>query len=263
LLSRCRVVVLEALDADALARLIERALVDEERGLGRLGLAIDDDAKRFLAERAAGDARTALGGLEAASDLAAAAKDKRITLALAEEGLQRKALLYDKAGDEHYNVISAFIKSMRGGDVDASLYWLARMLEAGEDPLFIARRMVVFASEDVGLADAHALPLAVAVKDAVHFVGLPEARINLSHGVAYLARAPKSNAAYTAGTRATAEVRESGPLPVPIHLRNAPTKLMKNLGYGRDYVYPHGREEDAREQRYLPDKIADKKFFGD
>lgn len=261
LLSRCRVVVLEQIEAAGMADLIDRAVSDEERGLGRLGIKIDDDARSFLAERATGDARAALGALEAASDLAAATADKRITLALAEEGMQRKALLYDKSGDEHYNVISAFIKSMRGSDIDASLYWMTRMLEAGEDPMFIARRMVIFASEDVGLADVQALPLAVAVKDAVHFVGLPEARINLAHGVAYLAAAAKSNASYVAGAAATAEVRESGALPVPIHLRNAPTKLMKNLGYGREYVYPHGSEQEAKTQQYLPDAIAKKRFF--
>jgi putative ATPase len=263
LLSRCRVVVLHTLEPAGLAALIDRALADEERGFGRLGITIDEDARDFLAHRAAGDARAALGALEASSDLAAANKDKRITLALAEEGMQRKALLYDKSGDEHYNVISAFIKSMRGKDVDASLYWMARMLEAGEDPMFIARRMVIFASEDVGLADPHALPLAVAVKDAVHFVGLPEARINLAHGVAYLAAADKSNASYKAGDAATAEVRASGPLPVPIHLRNAPTKLMKNLGYGREYVYPHGDEGKAEEQQYLPDALSGKRFLED
>jgi putative ATPase len=261
LLSRCRVVVLDTLDSAGLAALIDRALADEERGLGRIRINIDDDARTFLAERAGGDARAALGALEASADLAAANADKRITLALAEEGMQRKALLYDKSGDEHYNIISAFIKSMRGGSVDGSLYWMARMLEAGEDPMFIARRMVIFASEDVGLADPQALPLAVSVKDAVHFVGLPEARINLAHGVAYLAVAPKSNAAYKAGAAATAEVRDSGPLSVPVHLRNAPTKLMKNLGYGREYVYPHGSEEAAADQQYLPDALANKCFF--
>jgi len=261
LLSRCRVVVLEALEAADIASLLERALIDPERGLGELGLGIDDDACAFLADQAGGDARTALGALEAASDLATGSGADRISLALAEEGMQRKSLLYDKGGDEHYNVISAFIKSMRGSDPDAALYWLTRMLEAGEDPLFIARRMVVFASEDVGLADPQALPLAVAVKDAVHFVGLPEARINLAHGVAYLACAPKSNASYAGLIAATSEVKETGNRPVPNHLRNAPTGLMKNLGYGRDYVYPHGHEDDASAQRYLPDGLGNEKFL--
>jgi putative ATPase len=261
LLSRCRVVVLEPLSPGALERLVDRALGDRDRGLGAMGLSIDADARRFIADSARGDARAALGALEASADLARETSAKRITLMIAEQGVQRKALLYDKAGEEHYNVISAFIKSMRGSDPDAAVYWLARMLEAGEDPLFIARRMVIFASEDVGLADPNALPLAVAVKDAVHFVGLPEARINLAHGVAYLALAPKSNASYAALGEASAEVKRSGALPVPKHLRNAPTGLMRELGYGRGYVYPHGREEEATGQTYLPSALAGRKFL--
>jgi len=261
LLSRCRVVVLEPLSGDSLERLVDRALGDRERGLGAMGLSIEADARRFIADSARGDARAALGALEASADLARETRAKTITLAIAEQGVQRKALLYDKGGEEHYNVISAFIKSMRGSDADAAVYWLARMLEAGEDPLFIARRMVVFASEDVGLADPHALPLAVAVKDAVHFVGLPEARINLAHGAAYLALAPKSNVSYAALGEASAEVKRSGALPVPKHLRNAPTGLMRDLGYGRGYVYPHGREEDAAGQTYLPGELSGRKFL--
>jgi len=259
LLSRCRVVVLEALETAALEMLVDRALTDTERGLGALALSLDADARRFIAGSAHGDARVALSALEAAADLA---KDTRtISLAIAEQGVQRKALLYDKGGDEHYNVISAFIKSMRGSDPDAALYWLARMLEAGEDALFIARRMVIFASEDVGLADPHALSVAIAVKDAVHFVGLPEARINLAHGVAYLASAPKSNASYAAIGEATAEVKRTGALPVPVHLRNAPTALMRDLGYGRGYVYPHGKDEEAKRQVYLPDALVGRRFL--
>jgi putative ATPase len=261
LLSRCRVVVLEPLSSEALERLVDRAISDRERGLGDMGLSIEDDARRFIADSARGDARAALGALEAAADLARETSAKTITLAVAEQGVQRKALLYDKAGEEHYNVISAFIKSMRGSDADAAVYWLARMLEAGEDPLFIARRMVIFASEDVGLADPNALPLAVAVKDAVHFVGLPEARINLAHGAAYLALAPKSNASYAAFGEASAEVKRSGALPVPKHLRNAPTGLMRELGYGRGYVYPHGREQEAAGQSYLPATLEGRGFL--
>lgn len=261
LLSRCRVVVLEPISIDALERLVDRALSDRERGLGAMALAIDPDARRFIADSARGDARAALGALEASADLARETSAKAITLAIAEQGVQRKALLYDKAGEEHYNVISAFIKSMRGGDADAAVYWLARMLEAGEEPLFIARRMVVFASEDVGLADPNALPLAIAVKDAVHFIGLPEARINLAHGAAYLALAPKSNASYSALGEASAEVKRSGALPVPKHLRNAPTGLMRELGYGRGYVYPHGREQEAAGQSYLPAALSGRKFL--
>lgn len=260
LLSRCRTVVLQPLSADAIADLIERALHDGQRGLGALNLAIDDDARTFLATAADGDARTALGALESASDLTVAAGTSRITVALASEGLQKRPLRYDKSADEHYNVVSAFIKSLRGSNPNAALYWLARMLEAGEDPLFIARRMVIFASEDVGLADPQALPLAIAVKEAVDFVGLPEARINLAHGAAYLARAEKSNASYMGLIAATEEVQRTGSRPVPLHLRNAPTRLTQALGYGRDYVYPHGREEEAAGQRYLPDGLSNEAF---
>ncbi|MFN2426249.1 MAG: replication-associated recombination protein A [Candidatus Binatia bacterium] len=261
LLSRCRLVVLEALTDEDIAGVVDRALTDRERGLGDLGLSIDDDARAFLAGMAQGDARGALGALEVAADLATAAGTSRIDRALAEEALQRKALRYDSSGEEHYNVISAFIKSMRGSDVDASLYWLARLIEAGEDPLFIARRMVVFASEDVGLADPSALPLAIAGRDAVHFVGMPEGRIPLAHVAAHLARAPKSNHAYAAIGEALDEVRRSGALPVPLHLRNAPTKMMKGLGYGRDYAYAHSNPEKSADQQYLPDALRGKRFF--
>ena len=261
LLSRCRVVVLQPLSAEAVGLLLDRALDDPELGLGGKAVSLEPKARAFLAEQAGGDARIALGALEAAADLAVAEGATQINLATAEQGLQRKALLYDRGGDEHYNVISAFIKSMRASDVDAAVYWLARMLEAGEDPMFIARRMVVFASEDVGLADPGALPLAVAARDAVAFVGLPEARINLGHAVAYLAATPKSNTAYLAIDAALAEVRNSGALAVPLHLRNAPTKLMKDLNYGSDYIYPHGREEEASTQTQLPDALAGTRFY--
>ncbi|HXC52215.1 MAG TPA: replication-associated recombination protein A [Candidatus Limnocylindrales bacterium] len=261
LLSRCRLVVLEPLSHDDIASVIDRALTDRERGLGELELAIDDDAKAFLAGMAQGDARGALGALEVAADIAVATGMRRIDRALAEEALQRKAIRYDSSGEEHYNVISAFIKSMRASNVDASIYWLARLIEAGEDPLFIARRMVIFASEDIGLADPHALPLAIAARDALHFVGMPEGRIPLAHAVAYLAGAPKSNHAYMAIGEALAEVRESGALPVPLHLRNAPTGMMKKLGYGRDYAYPHPDAEKAAGQQYLPDALKGRKFF--
>ncbi len=250
LLSRCRVVVLEALDAQAVGSLLDRAMSDTERGLGRLGLTLETTAREFLSVQAAGDARAALGALEAAADLAAGAGVTEIDLAGAEQGLQRKALVYDKSGEEHYNVISAFIKSMRAGDADAAVYWLARMLEAGEDPMFIARRMVIFASEDVGLADPSAMPFAVAVRDAVHFVGMPEARINLAHGATQLALAAKSRAAYEAIGAAIDEVGRSGARPVPMHLRNAPTRLMKELGYGKGSA-----------ASCLPEDLADRKFL--
>ena len=261
LLSRCRLVVLQALTDDDIALVIDRTLTDHERGLGEFGLSIDADAKAFLATMAQGDARGALGALEVAADLATAAGTTRIDRALAEEALQRKALRHDASGEEHYNVISAFIKSMRGSDVDASLYWLARLIEAGEDPLFIARRMVVFASEDVGLADPCALPLAIAGRDAVHFVGMPEGRIPLAHVAAHLARAPKSNHAYVAIGAALDEVRSSGALPVPLHLRNAPTRMMKDLGYGSGYSYPHDADPKQAAQQYLPDALKGRRFF--
>jgi len=257
LLSRSRVFVLEPLGTDDLKDLVRRALADP-RGLGGSGLRMADDALAFLAERAHGDARVALGALEVA---ASAAGDDTIALPLIEEALQSRAILYDKGGEEHYNVISAFIKSMRGSDPDAALYWLARMLEAGEDPLFIARRMVIFASEDVGNADPRALQVALAVQQAVHFVGLPEARINLAQGVTYLATAPKSNASYLGIKQAQAEVRASGALPVPKHLRNAPTKLMKDLDYGKGYQYAHDQADALTTQTHLPDALKGRTFY--
>ncbi len=257
LLSRSRVFVLEPLDPEALKQLLQRAL-NEERGLGELNLQIDDDALDFLAAKAEGDARVALGALEVA---ASAVTGKRIDLPLAQEALQKKALLYDKGAEEHYNVISAFIKSMRGSDPDAALYWLARMIEAGEDPLFIVRRMVVFASEDIGNADPRALQLTLAVQQAVHFVGLPEARINLAQGVTYLASAPKSNASYIGIKQAQAEVRNSGALPVPKHIRNAPTKLMKELDYGKGYKYAHDFKDGIAAQQHLPEALQGTSYY--
>lgn len=257
LLSRSRVFVLEPLAADDLNILLQRALTDP-RGMADRQLQMDVDASAFLAEQADGDARIALGALEVA---ASAAQDGHIDLAIAQEALQKKALLYDKGADEHYNVISAFIKSMRGSDADGALYWLARMLEAGEDPLFIVRRMVIFASEDVGNADPRALQMALAVQQAVHFVGLPEARINLAQGVTYLATAPKSNASYKGINLAQAEVRKSGALPVPKHIRNAPTKLMKEQGYGKGYKYAHEYAGGVADQTHLPETLAGTTFY--
>jgi putative ATPase len=184
-----------------------------------------------------------------------------IDLPLAEEAAQHRALLYDKAGEEHYNVISAFIKSLRDSDPDGAVYWMMRMIEAGEDPLFIARRMVIFAAEDVGNAEPQALQVAVAVKDAVHFVGLPEGRIPLAQGATFLATCPKSNAAYKAMLAASEDVRGRGPLPVPLHLRNAPTPLMKKLGYGRSYEYPHDHPDALVGQQYLPDALAGRRYY--
>lgn len=257
LLSRSRVFVLEPLEVDALKLLLQRAL-DDERGLAELKLKLDNNALEFLADQADGDARVALGALEFA---ASTSTDGLIDLPLAQEALQKKALLYDKGAEEHYNVISAFIKSMRGSDPDGALYWLARMIEAGEDPLFIVRRMVVFASEDIGNADPRALQLTLAVQQAVHFVGLPEARINLAQGVTYLATAPKSNASYVGIKQAQAEVRNSGALPVPKHIRNAPTKLMKELDYGKGYKYAHDFKDAVADQDHLPEQLSGRNFY--
>lgn len=257
LLSRSRVFVLEPLTAEDIKTLLQRALIDP-RGLAEQGVTVDDDALDFIATQADGDARIALNTLEVA---AASASGSVIDLALAQEALQKKALLYDKGADEHYNVISAFIKSLRGSDPDAALYWLARMLEAGEDPLFIVRRLVIFASEDIGNADPRALQLAVATQQAVHFVGLPEARINLAQAVTYLASAPKSNAAYVGISEAQAEVRRSGALPVPLHIRNAPTTLMKSLDYGKNYQYAHNHADGVAPQEHLPEQLVGTKFY--
>ena len=219
---------------------------------------ISSETLEFLADKADGDARVALGALEVA---AATVANGQIDLDLAQESLQKKALLYDKGADEHYNVISAFIKSMRGSDPDAALYWLARMIEVGEDPLFIVRRMVIFASEDVGNADPRALQMALAVQQAVHFVGLPEARISLAQGVTYLATAPKSNASYVGIKQAQDEVRNSGALPVPKHIRNAPTKLMQELDYGKGYQYAHDHKGGVARQEHLPDTLVGTRYY--
>jgi putative ATPase len=261
LLSRTRVVVLEPLDATAIGTLLTRALSDRERGLGALGLALDPTAHRFLAEQSHGDARVALGALELSASLARQRRVRTLDVPLVEEALQQRALRYDKSGEEHYNVVSAFIKSMRASDPDAAVYWLMRMLEAGEDPLFVARRMIIFAAEDVGNADPTALQVAVAAKDAFHFVGLPEGRIPLAQAATYLATAPKSNASYRAMLAAGEAVKQHGALPVPLALRNAPTPLMKGLGYGADYRYPHDYEDALVAQQCLPDALADARYY--
>jgi putative ATPase len=261
LLSRTRVLVLEPLSADAIRTIATRTLTDCERGLGARNLSIADDALDFLIQHSQGDARVALNALDLAADLAATADMDTISLGLAEEAAQRRALRYDRAGEEHYNVVSAFIKSMRGSNPDAAVYWLTRMIEAGEDPLFIARRMVIFAAEDIGNADPQALQVAVAATDAVRFVGLPEGRIPLAQAVTYLASAPKSNAAYRALLAATADVKKHGTLPVPLELRNAPTPMMKAIGYGAGYLYPHDYEGDIVAQRYLPEALAGRCYY--
>ena len=262
LLSRCKVLVLEQLTTDNIKTIITNTLSDTERGLGGSKVKIDEDAISFIADLSHGEARVALNTLETALLLLNPNQDnkKTITLNIAQEAMQRKALLYDKGGDEHYNVISAFIKSMRDSDTDAALYWLARMLEAGEDPLFIARRMVIFASEDIGNADPVAIQVAVSVKDAFHFVGMPEGWIPLSQGVTYLATAPKSNASYKAYLGALHDVKEKGALKVPLHIRNAPTSLMKDLGYGKGYKYPHDHDGYAG-QSCLPEELQGKEYY--
>jgi putative ATPase len=261
LLSRCHVLVLKTLSAENLGRIVDRALNDHRRGLGKKQLTLAADGREFLIQQAQGDCRVALNALETAAALAEANHQKEIGLAHLQEALQKKPLHYDKAGEEHYNVISAFIKSMRGSDADAALYWMMRMIEAGEDPLFIARRMVIFAAEDVGNADPRALQVAVAAKDALHFVGMPEGKIPLAQAVTYLATAPKSNASYKAMLAAAQDVEGRGALPVPLHLRNAATGLMKNLGYGKDYKYAHNYPDHIVEQEHLPEELSGKKYY--
>ncbi len=258
LLSRCKVLVLNPLTDGEITAILRQALNDPERGLGKLELSVSDEALAFMAEQAQGDARIALNTLETAARLA---KNGQIDLDAAREAAQKKALLYDKGGEEHYNVISAFIKSMRGSDPDGTLYWLARMIEAGEDPLFILRRMVILASEDIGNADPRALQVAVAALQAFQLVGMPEGRIILGQAATYLATAPKSNASYAGIDAALAEVRKSGALPVPLHIRNAPTRLMKDLGYHAGYKYAHDFEGGHVTQEYLPEKLRGRKFY--
>lgn len=260
LLSRCRVYTLRALEEGEVELLIERSITDSERGLGAMNIQLAPEARKALVSLAGGDARMALNTLELAST-ATPPNDQGqriVELAAVEDALQRRALLYDKAGEQHYDIISAFIKSLRGSDPDAALYYMARMLEAGEDPLFVMRRMVILAAEDVGLADPQALQVAVAAQQAVHFVGLPEAYLIMSEACVYLATAPKSNSAKNAIGQAIAAIHERGNMPVPMHLRNAPTTLMKGLGYGKGYDYSHdfGPEDPRRyRQRYLPEGL--------
>ncbi|BBA70562.1 Replication-associated recombination protein A [Geobacter sulfurreducens] len=258
LLSRCKVLVLNPLSQENVEQILRSALTDQERGLGASGLVADDDALAFMAEQSGGDGRVALNTLETAARLV---KNGRIDLESVREAIQKKPLLYDKGGEEHYNVISAFIKSMRGSDPDGALYWLARMIEAGEDPLFILRRMVILASEDIGNADPRALQVAVAALQGFQLVGMPEGRIIIAQAVTYLATAPKSNASYAGIDAALAEVRKSGALPVPLHIRNAPTRLMKDLGYHKGYKYAHDYEAGYTPQHYLPEQLEGKRFY--
>jgi putative ATPase len=259
LLSRCLLLRLEPLTAQEIRELLLRALEDRERGLGDLGVMAADDALEHLVEIAGGDARMALMGLEAAALAASAAGAAEVTRDLAAEAVQRKAVVYDRQGDAHYDVISAFIKSIRGSDPDAALFWLARMIEAGEDPRFITRRMIVHASEDIGLADPRALQIAVAAAQALEHVGLPEARLNLAEAAIYLARAPKSNSVYTAIVAAMEDAASAD--PVPTHLRDASYPGAKRLGHGEGYQYPHDHPGHRVEQEYRPVRFAGRRYY--
>jgi putative ATPase len=261
LLSRIKVVVLHPLKVEHLQSIIERALNDKENGLGQTGLKLDEQSLQVLIRMSDGDARAALNLLEIASDLAQSAGKTQISAEELEQALQRKVLLYDKKGEEHYNLISALHKSLRNSDPDAGLYWLARMLEGGEDPLYIARRLIRFASEDIGMADPQALTIAVAAQQATHFIGMPEANTALAQAVVYLATAPKSNALYEGYSRAAETVHQKPNEPVPLHIRNAPTPLMKELGYGKGYQYAHNYEDAITDMSCLPDSLADSKFY--
>ncbi len=274
LLSRSRVFTLRALSDEQIEAIIERALSDTGRGLGLLKPTLQPDARRFLATAANGDARVALNALELAADAAQPdeAGKRLITISAIEGALQHRTLLYDKAGEEHYNLISALHKALRGSDPDAGLYWLGRMLEAGEDPLYIVRRLIRFASEDVGMADPQALVVAVAAQQAVHFIGMPEGKLALAQLVVHLAAAPKSNALYTAYARVEQDVQRTRSDPVPLWIRNAPTQLMKDLDYGKGYIYSHDAyqqmvpEDPSRPppealQEYLPDNLKGRRYY--
>ena len=263
LLSRSRVFVMKRHGVPELSKIIKRALTNDTIGLGKQKIKIAPKALDTLIEASNGDARTALNALEIAVKVTVVDKEgvKHVDLKTVEDALQHKALQYDKQGEEHYNVISAFIKSMRGSNPDGALYWLNRMVEAGESPEFIARRMVIFASEDVGMADHHALQVALDVFNAVKLIGYPECQINLAHGVVYLAKAPKDNSAYLGLLAAKRDVKESMNEPVPLHLRNAVTDLMKDLNYGQDYKYSHDYRKEEGSQEYLPKKLKGRKYY--
>ncbi len=263
LLSRARVMVLKPLDDEGLKKILNRALSDKEKGLGKLGLRLHPKAIDHIIDISGGDARSALNNLEIAAYYTVEDKDNNneITIELVEQALDKKSLPYDKDGEEHYNIISAFHKSLRGSDVQASVYWLYRMLVAGEDPLFIARRMIRFASEDVGIADTNALQVALNAFEAWEKVGPPEAELALVEAAVYLATAPKSNALYVAEMAVKKEIKRSGALAVPLHIRNAPTKLMKELGYSRGYLYPHNYPDAKVDQEYLPEEIKNSVFY--
>ncbi len=262
LLSRCRVITMKVLSDEDIALIIESALKDEQRGLGQDSWHLDQEAIQYLVQISDGDARMALNNLELVTSLKRAdTEEKEITLAEIKTALQEKALVYDKSGESHYNLISALHKSMRGSDPDAAIYWLGRMLASGEDPLYVARRMVRFAVEDIGNADPEALNMALNGMEAYRFLGSPEGDLALAQVAVYLATAPKSNAIYTAYNKVQETIKQTGSLQTPLHLRNAPTKLMKSIGYGKDYQYAHNYQDAIDSQEYLPEKIRGRKFY--
>jgi putative ATPase len=264
LLSRSKVFVLQPLTGAAIEAILRRAIEDTERGLGNTGIAVSDDALGAIARFANGDARAALNLLEFAAASAPMNPDthmRELGLLQLEQLIQRRSLLYDKTGEEHYNLISALHKSMRNSDPDAAVYWVARMLEAGEDPLYIARRLVRFASEDIGNADPQALVVAIAAKDAAHFIGMPEGNTAIAQAAIYLATAPKSNAVYAAYNAAAADAHTQAADPVPLHLRNAPTRLMKQLDYGKGYQYAHDDPEAVADMECLPESLAGRRYY--
>jgi putative ATPase len=261
LISRCRVYTLVALSEEDVIALLRRALSDTERGLGDSGIEANDEVLASIANYSSGDARTALNALEVAARLAEGRGERTITKPLAAEAMQRRMLLYDKKGEQHYDIISAFHKSVRNSDPDAALYWLGRMLEAGEDPMYCARRVVRMAVEDIGLAAPEALNLCLSARDAMHFLGRPEGDLALAQAVVYLALAPKSNAVYTAYGAVQADIQATIAEPVPLHLRNAPTKLMKDLNYGRDYQYAHDQEGRVADMECLPPSLAGRQYY--
>jgi len=268
LLSRCRVYVLNQLTEEQIVTLLKRALADSERGLGQMKLHAGDDALAKIAAYSSGDARSAYNALEIAASLTVETRratspteSTTITDSIVHEALQKRVLLYDKSGEEHYNLISALHKSVRNSDPDAALYWLGRMLEAGEDPLYIARRVVRMAVEDIGLAEPNALALCMAARDAVDFIGMPEGNLALAQAIVYLCAAPKSNALYTAYGAVLQDVEQTAAEPVPLHLRNAPTKLMKGLGYGKGYQYAHDTEDKVADMQCLPDSLQNRVYY--
>ncbi len=261
LISRCRVYTLVALSEEDVIALLRRALSDTERGLGDSGIEADDDVLASIANHSSGDARTALNALEVAARLAEGRGERTITKALAAEAMQRRMLLYDKKGEQHYDIVSALHKSVRNSDPDAALYWLGRMLEAGEDPMYCARRVVRMAVEDIGLAAPEALNLCLSARDAMHFLGRPEGDLALAQAVVYLALAPKSNAVYTAYGAVLTDIQATIAEPVPLHLRNAPTRLMKDLNYGKDYQYAHDVEGRVADMVCLPPSLAGRQYY--